>query len=502
MKRVFFGFAAACLMFGAFIGCSSSSSGDSAGGSTNALSETYPSDLAVTSPFAASSSANQSRLAFRALEAPPTDQMDVMTFEDRREELSQRLEATDVNTCGFTLGLFRQAPIVSCYGPAINFSGHPDGSGSSGQLPPLDLGIWDENEGSTGEACISAKVNSLVASTQAQVDTATNLITAMLCIANVNGSDALPAAGETKDYLTDIAGADLPFEVTTATVERLEDSSDGKPVYQTTIIGSSSFDTREITAEIHLRHIPVEADNSAYRGRLWYTISGDVGQGGNCGQGGPKLFAVSILYSKTTAGILSYRMQRAQYCSDTAAQPFAADFSLDGANKSPGEGGDGVGWSGDYNDATFEINVENGTGRFAYAWQAGPNDGNTRAFIAELTAGDDGTISGCGYFGYGPDAASADIGEISGMICNWAGPGNSHNPMTAKVQRQCVTRNADGKFVSDSDLLGITYAPANSCDSAGGDFVFDGISGAVTNNLVDIGVMQADVSVPDRPPGL
>lgn len=501
MKRALFGFATACLIIGAFVSCSSSSSTDSTG-SSNALSETYPSDLAVTSPFAASSSANQARLAVYAVEAPPTDQMEVMTFEDRREEISQRLEATDVNTCGFTLDLFRPAPDVSCYGPTINFSGHPDGSPSSGGLPPFDLGIWEENEGSTGEACISAKVNSLVASTQAQVDTATNLITAMLCIANVNGSDALPAAGETKDYLTDIAGADLPFEVTTAQVERLEDSSDGKPVYQTTIIGSSSFDTREIAAEIYLKHIPTEADNSAYRGRLWYTISGDVGQGGNCGQGGPKLFAVSVLYSKTTAGILSYRMQRAQYCSETAARPFADDFSLDPANKSPGDGGDGVGWSGDFNDATFEINVEDGTGKFAYAWQAGPSDGNTRAFIAEVTAGDDGTISGCGYFGYGPDAESSDVGEISGMICNWAGPGNVHNPMTAKVQRQCVTRNAEGKFVSDSDLLAITYAPTNSCNSAGAPFVYGTVTGAVTNNLVDIGVMQADVSVPDRPPGL
>ncbi|MFH1263172.1 MAG: hypothetical protein V1495_07000 [Pseudomonadota bacterium] len=499
MKRALVGFATACLMFGALVGCSSSSSS----GSSNELSTTYPGDLAVTSPFAASSSANQARLAVHAMDAPPTGQMEVKTFEERKEEIAQRMEATDINSCGFTLDLFRAAPPVTCYGPAIDYSGHPDGGGASGQLPPLDLGIWEENESSTGEACITAKVNSLVASTQAQVDTATNLITAMLCIANVNGSDALPGAGETKDYLADIAGADLPFEITTAKVERLEDSSDGKPVYQTTIIGSSSFDTREIAAAIYLKHIPTEADNSAYRGRLWYTITGDVGMGGNCGPSGPRLFAVSILYSKTTAGILSYRMQRAQYCSETAAQPFAEDFSLDASNKVPQQPNENsAGWSNDFNDATFEINVADGTGKFAYAWQAGSNDGNTRAFIAELTAGDDGTISGCGYYGYGPDAESSDAGEISGMICNWAGPGNHHDPMTAKVQRQCVTRNAEGKFVSDADLLAITYAPTNSCDSAGAPFVYGTVTGAVTNNLVDIGVMQADVSIPDRPPSL
>jgi hypothetical protein len=125
-----------------------------------------------------------------------------------------------------------------------------------------------------------------------------------------------------------------------------------------------------------------------------------------------------------------------------------------------------------------------------------------------------GGNDGCGYYGYGPDVGSnaGDVGEIDGMICNWAGPGSTL-PKTSvtKVQRQCFSRNSDGLLVSistDSDGdstaegLAITYAPTNSCDKAASSTLTYGIqnpptdvpaSQAVTNNLINLTDMSFTV---------
>ena len=50
------------------------------------------------------------------------------------------------------------------------------------------------------------------------------------------------------------------------------------------------------------------------------------------------------------------------------------------------------------------------------------------------------------------------------MICNWAGPGSSHTPVS-KVQKQIMTRSST-YFTATTSYL--TYDPVNACDSSSG----------------------------------
>ena len=67
--------------------------------------------------------------------------------------------------------------MVSCYGPALYYKNHKNYAGATspgtctvsgaanGCLPTGDLGLWSATNGSNGEACAAAKMNSKMFST-------------------------------------------------------------------------------------------------------------------------------------------------------------------------------------------------------------------------------------------------------------------------------------------------------------------------------------------------
>jgi hypothetical protein len=135
-----------------------------------------------------------------------------------------------------------------------------------------------------------------------------------------------------------------------------------------------------------------------------------------------------------------------------------------------------------------------------YVWQAGPTDGNTRVFNSVISSSGSAK-SGTSYFGFGPDIADSGVGNISGFICNWAGPqptGNTHNTQLAanpNVQRQCMDYDSStGLYTSvsaaDADAtraLKITYAPTENCNYAATDddypnFTYASSAGTMTND--------------------
>ena len=204
---------------------------------------------------------------------------------------------------------------------------------------------------------------------------------------------------------------------------------------------------------------------------------------------------------------------------ETGAKIFSADLSKKTEESKTVEDG----WAGNFNVGTYEVNLVDGTGTYSHAWQARPNDQQTRTLVAKVEKNDDGVVSGCAYFGYGPDIVSDfdNVGTISGFICNWAGPGSEvfgEKTLLPLVQRQCMTRNENGIFVSESSKLNIAYAPSLSCNVEEGyeGFAFssafqidegefiqtpDSITnndkvyeGTMTNDLLDID--QMDIEIP------
>lgn len=500
-------------------GCGSSSSDSSSSGgttdpaATTAITRGYPSDLAITSPTASSSTASSSISkglddgeTSAATSTPPSTTA-------QKEKIQKILNATDKTGCTLSVDFSKQPPSATCYGPTLNFTNHPDGATSNTQLPQGDLGIWTETEAATSEACVAAKFNSLVGEIITNATMAQELVAAVLCRARIAGK-ALPDKGVTQDLKTEAEAmatdAGLPMTFTTASIARAAADSGSSPVFTTALVGSVNFSGPKGSVSsafnMNLKHIPAAVgDNSTYKGRLTLKVnrSSESLQSfesiGNCSGSNGFTDSMSIEYDKTSETALTYAMRRAEFCG-VDANPFDSTGNVDFAAKKSASKSQG--WANDGHYALANLNPADGSGNFQYAWQAGSGDGNTRVLNVKI---DSGGATGCGYFGYGPDiAATSGVGSIDRIICNWAGPGNNHTGLRL-AQRQCFTKSS-GKYVSKSSNLAITYAPTNACNkTAAQNFSYQNGDGtqsvsagvAVTNNL--IGLSQIDVTAPTNP---
>jgi hypothetical protein len=511
---------------------SSSSGGDDGSGetATNALSVAYPDDLAIASLTASSGSASALKAALavggvknaEVTSEPPLEKKEdienLLNFTDEATFTSELTEMKD------EINIFATAPNANCYGPVVNYTDHPNASGgepNDGQLPPGDLGIWEETEETTGEACVAAKLNNIIGQFEALINAGTKTVAATLGAASLDEAlGDLPAAGESSDLTIQVndvmSESDVPLSFDSATLTReAEETADGFPVLVTETTGTLTTEEGEATFETTLEHIPeVDLDSGTaalksqeavpedetYCGRLTQQFSipaGDLPTLGNCGGADGITRCTLVEYCKDSATSLTYHLRTAEFCGQNVDCG-----TVDPSDKVGGSNTDG--WGNNFYYTVCNVNPEDGSGSCAQAWQAGAQDGNTR--VLNVTVDAEG--SGCGYFGYGPDVAAASgVGSIDRMICNWAGPGNNHTGVP-KAQRQCFTRDASGKFVSDSDTLAITYAPTNSCDKLASNATFtyslrddpaNGVAAgvAVTNNLINLA--DVDFTVPALP---
>lgn len=513
-----------------FSGCGSSSSSTTEDLATadTTTSVTVPGDLAVSSPLsstATTSSLSAKHVAKQAF-APRGDKPGDPQgehFEAKREALQTLIGGE--GECGFTLTI----PNVSsplCYGPTLDYVGHPDATGDdeaegpNGDLPSGDLGIWDESQGD--EACAAAKMNELISKVASKVDNAINVFGVMAC-AGKKADIALPAEGSSVNMASVMdAQMDVPgLTVSSATIERLDDDSDGNTVYASTVSVTMGFTGDTRTGTMILKHIPTSADNSTYKGKLSFTMATDnaMAGGGNCDEVNTQsglsgaVEAGVIRYEKTSSTSLVYQVDFAQFCGKTA-DPFDANNNILPSDKAVAATNPN-GWADNWNHGIFSFNPVDGTGTVAYAWQAGALDGYTRVLNAE-TSVTDGVGSGTAYFGFGPDIATdAGRATIDGMFCNWAGPnnkrGNNGNIGVSELaQRQTLSRAAGGTVftAASSD---ITFAPSNSCDANAGDgftYSAQGVPESMdndrTNDAVDldndlIATSEIDFTVPTAP---
>lgn len=473
------------LSFTLGVGCgstSTTSSATSSGQTTDTTtSKAVPSDVVLSSPTASTSASSSisNRLLVKQSEVGDATTDD---FSAKRTAL-RNLIAGD-NECKFTLSI-PTVSNVSCYGPTVNYQGHPNASGGeqpSGQMPIGDTGIWNETEGT--QACAAAKMNELVEKVASKIDNMISIFGAMAC-AGKKASVALPAVGASVDLSsalsTHVKTTGLSFS--NATLARLADDASGNQVYRSTLTMSMTFPGAggTQTGKITLTHIPTAADNSTYKGVVSMSMAVSQTQGGNCNQinqaagqsGGVQ--AASILYEKTSATAMTYQVKYADFCGSNT-DPFASSAYVAFSDKASATNPDGWADNGNYMVAT--INPTDGTGTVAYAWQAGANDNNTRVFdITTSTNSSTSVTTGTAYAGFGPDiAATSGLGTIDRFICNWAGPGNNHTGAT-KAQRQELSR-ASGASVFTATTSNIRYAPQNSCDAAAADsFLYEAVNG-------------------------
>ena len=210
------------------------------------------------------------------------------------------------------------------------------------------------------------------------------------------------------------------------------------------------------------------------------------------------LRGVSVIYDLSATQV-KYRMVAARAQPQGSAEP-SVSYASDGqVSLQEGE---------DIHVMQAQINLNDGYGSLAYAWKAGGGDDHYRALNVATESTGNGT--GRAYYGYVPSPSSGsetinlDLSATdAGMICNWAGPGNSHNTVD-KVQYQALALSSGDWTATTSN---ITYVPTVSCNMNANTGTFtpsfgsntpstheqtvitngtlDSSSGAVNNDLLD-----------------
>ena len=499
---------------------------------TNPFTVAFPSDLAVASPTASTTTTSSLVLQGASVSSSAS-------FAEKRAALDTILTGASIEDCDFNFSLTTNTESAACYGPTLTYANHPEqasgrdadttdaDSGSlspndtdgDGFLPIGDVGIWRENEGAT-EACTAAQLNKLTNRTASQVDSTVFAMASLICIANVN-SLTIPTDGTTLD-LTSYASSgfsenSIPVTVTSATLAAEAISGTSETTYTSTFAGTATAPPRNPpTHKFRLKHRNGD-DGDTYLGKLSCTIAtADGAKTGNCNvaevTATGQTDAISIAYQKNSETIFTYELHSGNYCGDTGVDPYvsATDYTVDPEKKlnlSIDAGTDLLtGWANNFNFARYQLNINTGAGEYQSAWQAGRGDGYTRVLNVDLDSVSGGGNTGCGYFGFGSDiASSTGVGTIDGMICNWTGPGNTKTTQSL-VQQQCMNLNTtSGIYESDSSTSGstrlaISYAPTNSCDTTGLDpdgniFQYSDsvttVNTAVTNNLFPIADMPS-----------
>lgn len=485
-----------------FTSCGAPTSTTTTGGSTSdslsEFAESLAEDMLVASPTASRSATGFSVNDIHRLDTSnPSDGLS-----KKKDALEALLSSTAPASCAISLTI-QNSTNANCYGPSVSYSNHSFDA-SSGSWPGGDLGIWEASAAS-GEACASDQLNSRLKGVASYADLAVFMMSGMACVANKAGSE-LPAASANLDITTNMTG-NLTINGSSATVSsaviyRDADVS-GAPVYRYVLTATQGTKTYTLRT----KHMSLDATDATYRGKISVKVgdSDPASKTGNCGPSTAtgSQQALSMSYEKTSASAAKYLVKSAEFCGHDA-DPFVSgsDFSVD-LTKVYTTTTVEKGWGNNANYFLAEFDPSTYTGKFYYAWQAGKGDSHTRTFNLVL-AGSSTAVTGSAFFGFGP-TMQVGPGGITGMICAWTGPDQSHTPI-AFVQRQDVAVTAPATMFTASSS-NVTYDPVNtSCETsaamimtwAGGASTRD--ASTTTNNLVAVSqVSTAMGTTPTNP---
>lgn len=389
---------------------------------------------------------------------------------------------------------------ASCYGPSLGYQSHENASGGespSGTLPSGDLGIWTEYEGGT-RPCVAAQLGRRAQSVKGQTVQGLLMMAAMRRTIEASSTLDMPAAGETTDLQAEFADllaavpAFVSVNVQAATVSL---DADGATYTYRLAIDNGATDATARSGEIIMRHNPGDSATE-YGGVMQisaFSLTNDAAMGctdaTDSGTGMMQEARIAtVKYSRDGADI-AFASRSGNYCGAPAGSSstdwgadvasFTSDGQLDPDVKltSPVRGSTN-GWRGNFARFAGDFDKDTVAGNFLYAWQAGTGDGNARA-LAITTDYNSATETRSmeGFFAFAGDIAATD-GSLLGMICNWAGPGNSHTPLPQFQSQTASLGPSDLNFVIPAGGSKITYAPTNNCSSTTTEYDVD-VSGSI-----------------------
>lgn len=403
----------------------------------------------------------------------------VAEFIDKVAEGSVTPTASNLDLQAF----FGNYTAANCYGPNVAYQNHEDSGGvGNGQLPGGDTGLWLSREGdqTTGTPCSAAQLTRLIDPVKKRMNATMIFGARMRALAVANGG--MPVAGAQLDLTTQVNSFFQTLLPTGATgsVSSASIANDGG-VY--TYLVESSASAGPKTMNVVLKVVHDGRISALFSGVASYATSDSSA---TC-TGGVAVQAGTIRYEKSTDVEMKVSAREAPYCATatitsdfSAFAALTADGELDPAITSNQDAA--IGWQqqgsgfkrfgATYSPDTF-------TGNFKFAWQAGIGDSHSRMFAMNVAYNSTTKVrTGQSFFGFSGAMTDASAGatDLKGMICNWAGPANSHTTNNYfQYQKIVLSETAtDWDISSDANSNKISYAPTNSCAStAGGAMRFD-----------------------------
>lgn len=441
----------------------------------------FPTDLLVVSPT------DTSQINSRSVDTSGESAAARATYTSTQENINRLLRGSaSLQSLFAPTMLYQTTTDASCYGPAMLYQNHPDGGRiNSGELPEGDLGIWQETDATSGDACAAAQLNSRMQGIRDRTTAGLMMMAGMIDRIYSKGS-AFPDSGQYIDLTSDMNALNIPG----LTFEFMLLGKDVSGMWNYDVDFTYKRNGKSYKAKLQATHNP--DSNSTYNGLIAYQIQDTTAAGGcpssNITHQG------SVAYAKNTSGNMQVEAREADFCGhDGTTNSYIAGSVLNPADKY-----DSVmnldGWGNNYQQMTAEYDPANLSGQYAYVWQAGPNDSHSRVF--NVTIKDTEPMEGEAWFGFGVPVdnpmGTGRVGQITGFVCNWAGPGSSQVEQEYAQHQYFRYDNTSDKFEAVSDESDITYAPTNSCMYDGsGSFQYDrNLNGILDDSNTDIAIVK------------
>lgn len=374
---------------------------------------------------------------------------------------------------------------AGCFGPNVNYTGHDDGSPTTGSLPGGDLGMWTATDTSTSQPCAAAELNQRLGTVKKQTRQGMLMMAAMRRAVAISSTLAMPTAGNTTDLTSQMSTAITALASGTSINAATISLNSGGTIYTYRLVLARGTGTSAESAEIVIRHTP-GASATQFTGVMTLAVSqlgNDLARACSDQMSGGlyKVANVTTLRYDRNGSTLKFGARSGDYCgapTDGSSDHLGDVASLD----SNGEldptvhlsgsttRGSTKGWRGNFGRFAGDLDKDTQAGDFIYVWQAGNQDGAGRGFAVHAafnTSTEARTLDA--YYGYTAaiTGTSASTSNLLGMICNWAGPGNNHTPNDSFQSQTMSLASAATTWTMNPSDSKITYAPTVSCNASG-----------------------------------
>lgn len=446
----------------ALIPLSMAACGGAGTSSDTTATENFPESLAVASPFSYSdATVSASTSAYLKMAGMPATTPQYTASVDVINELLNGTTTADCTALFDAEMYFEQETDSDCFGPVVSYDFHPDsGYVTSGTLPSGDVGMWNETD-VDGIACAASQLNARMKGVSYRANASLMALASLMCVSNANGIGAPDATTPIVDLTSYMNLAAFP-NTTFVSAQGSYDATTGAYGYHLELTYTDSV-TVAHAIEVDMLHVP--GLTGAFNGVVSYIVD-DEFIGGNCPTN-DVTYNGSLEYEAVSSTEMKTELKSGAFCEHGSDGRDNSSLLVDAGDKYDSTNPDG--WGNNFSILTANYDPSTLIGNYAYSWQAGPGDGAARTFNLEMTDNENGYA----FYGYGQDIETTG-GAITDFICNWAGPGSTHNDVEYAQYQEIEIVTSAGLVTISPVVSNITYAPTNSCEYDGsGSFVFD-----------------------------